>query len=76
MAKAMNGIRGNSSEVKYPIGSSATRVKTPAFIGSNSMSEAELDDLYEPKPDKKVVRVVTVIGYMISVSLGKLIFVL
>ena len=71
MAKVMNGIRGNSNEVKYPV-NCASRVKTPAFTGSGSMSEAELDDLYEPKPDKKVVRVVTVIAYMFSVSLGML----
>jgi len=68
----MNGIRGNSNEVKYPVGC-ASRVKQPAFSGSGSMSEADLDDLYEPKPDKKVVRVVTVIAYMFSVSLGAIV---
>ena len=73
MAKVMNGIRGNSSnEVKYPL-NSVSRAMQPALSGAGSMSEAELDDLYEPKPDKKVVRVVTVIAYMFSVSLGKLI---
>ena len=72
MAKVMNGIRGNSNEVKYPVGTSASRAQaTNPFSGSGSMSEADLDDLYEPKPDKKVVRVVTVIAYMFSVSLGK-----
>ena len=70
MAKVMNGIRGNSNEVKYPVNCSS-RVMQPAVTGAGSLSEAELDELYEPKPDKKVVRVVTVIAYMFSVSLGK-----
>ena len=66
----MNGFQGNSNAVKYPV-NCASRQVLPAFSGSGSMSEADLDDLYEPKQDKKVVRVVTVIGYMFSVSLGK-----
>ena len=73
MAKVMNGIRGNTNEVKYPVGQTS-RMMQPALVGAGSLSEAEQDELYEPKPDKKVVRVVTVIGYMISVSLGKPIF--
>ena len=73
MAKVMNGIRGNTNEVKYPV-NCAARIMQPALAGAGSLSEAELDELYEPKPDKKVVRVVTVIAYMFSVSLGKPIF--
>ena len=69
MAKVVNGIRGNTNEVKYPV-NCAARLNTHG-TGAGSLSETELDALYEPKPDKKAVRVVTVIGYMFSVSLGK-----
>ena len=76
MAIVMNGIRGNSSEVKYPVNCTSrpfrlSLYETPAFTRSGSMSEAELDDLNEPKPDKKVKRLVPVIAYMLCVSLGK-----
>ena len=74
MAKVMNGIRGNTNEIKYPVNCAASRIIQPAMAGAGSMSEADLDELYEPKPDKKVVRVVTVIAYMFSVSLGKPIY--
>ena len=70
MATVMNGIRGHSNEVKYPA-NCVNRAMQPALGGGPEMTEAELDDLYEPKPDKKVVRVVTVIAYMFSVSLGE-----
>ena len=69
MSKVMNGIRGTTNEVKYPV-NCAARLSSAAS-GGGSLSETDLDALYEPKPDKKVVRVVTVIAYMFSVSLGK-----
>ena len=73
MAKVMNGIRGNTNEVKYPV-NCARNLTSANVSGGGSLSETELDALYEPKPDKKVVRVVTVIAYMFSVSLGKSFF--
>ena len=76
MAIVMNGIRGNSIEVEYPVNYNSwpfrpSLFETPAFTRSGLMSEAELDDLYEPKPEKKVKRLVPVIGYIMGVSLGK-----
>lgn len=60
----MNGLSGstNSNDVKYP----------PNVANSRGLSAAELevDKLYEPKQNKKIVRIFTVILYMFSVSLG------
>ena len=72
MTKMMNGIRGNSgNEVKYPV-NCAARVSSAAYgAGSMGMSSPDLDDLYEPRPNKRFFRVVTVIGYMFSISFGK-----
>jgi len=60
----MNGLSAatNSSDVKYP----------PNVANSRGLSAAELevDKLYEPKQNKKIVRIFTVILYMFSVSLG------
>ena len=68
MTKMMNGIRGNSNEIKYPV-NCAARLSTAA-AGAPEVSP-DLEDLYEPRPNKKFFRVVTVIGYMFSVSFGK-----
>jgi len=60
----MNGLSAtaNSNDVKYP----------PNVANSRGLSAAELDvdKLYEPKQNKKIVRIFTVILYMFSVSLG------
>lgn len=60
----MNGISApvHSGDVKYP----------PNVATSRGMSatELEVDKLYEPKQNKKIVRIFTVILYMFSVSLG------
>ena len=66
----MNGIRGNSNEIKYPVNCAARL--SAAAAGAMPVANPDLDALYEPKPDKKFVRVVTVIAYMFSVSFGKL----
>lgn len=62
---AMNGVAGSSpssSEVKYP----------PNVANQRGLSQTDLevDKLYEPKQNKKIVRIFTVILYMFSVSLG------
>ena len=60
----MNGLSAttNCNDVKYP----------PNVANSRGLSAAELevDKLYEPKQNKKIVRIFTVILYMFSVSLG------
>jgi len=60
----MNGLSAatNSNDVKYP----------PNVANSRGLSAAEMevDKLYEPKQNKKIVRIFTVILYMFSVSLG------
>merc|ERR1719471_441701 len=61
---AMNGLNSStpSSDVKYP----------PNVANQRGLSAAELDvdKLYEPKQNRKIVRIFTVILYMFSVSLG------
>lgn len=62
----MNGIRC-SNEIKYPVNCTA-RLSTAA---AGSMDSYDFDVLHERnKPNKKIVRVVTVIAYMFSVSFG------
>lgn len=60
----MNGLPSvtTSSEVKYP----------PKVANNRAQANAEVDTekLYETKPNKKIVRIFTVILYMFSVSLG------
>jgi len=54
----MNGLRGsNGCDVKYP-------------ASAHIQADDENDKLYEAKPDKKIYRVITVIGYIFAVSLG------
>ena len=72
MTKMLNGIRGSSgNEIKYPV-NCAARLSSAAY-GANgaAMSSPAIDDLYEPRPNKRFFRVVTVIGYMFSISFGK-----
>ena len=42
---------------------------TPSTSNANAAAAAVMDKLYEPKPNKKVGRVITVIGYIFSVSM-------
>merc|ERR1719334_760227 len=60
----MNGLNSStpSSDVKYP----------PNVANQRGLSQTDLevDKLYEPKQNKKIVRIFTVILYMFSVSLG------
>jgi len=59
----MNGLSSaplNSNDVKYP----------PNVGRGLSTAELDVDKLYEPKQNKKIVRIFTVILYMFSVSLG------
>ena len=46
---------------------------TPILGGAPSISSPDaMDELYEPRPNKRFFRVLTVIGYMFSISFGKL----
>lgn len=59
----MNGLSSaplNPTDVKYP----------PNVGRGLSTAELDVDKLYEPKQNKKIVRIFTVILYMFSVSLG------
>jgi len=56
---ASGGIAG-STDVKYP----------PNVGRGLSAADIEVEKLYEPKQNKKIVRIFTVILYMFSVSLG------
>ena len=60
----MNGLPSvtTSSEVKYPPNVANNR--------SATSTDSDTEKLYEPKPNKKIVRIFTVILYMFSVSLG------
>merc|ERR1712137_1368454 len=54
------GVAGGPTDVEYP---------PNVGIGLSS-ADLEVDRLYEPKQNKKIVRIFTVILYMFSVSLG------
>ena len=64
----MNGTNGNkngaSSDVKYPANCAMRLSSTPG-------SEGDGDDPYEPKQNKKIVRILTVLIYVFTVSFGK-----
>jgi len=69
-SKMMNGIRGHSNEIKYPV-NCAARLSSAASGGAPSISSPDaMDELYEPRPNKRFFRVLTVIGYMFSISFG------
>lgn len=61
----MNGLPSvtTSSDVKYPPKVANNRT-------TQGSTEMDTEKLYEPKPNKKIVRIFTVILYMFSVSLG------
>lgn len=64
----MNGLTTGASstnDVKYP-----PNVANGRAGRGMSCAELEVDKLYEPKQNKKIVRFITVILYMFSVSLG------
>ena len=79
----MNGLRykdsssGSGVTVKYPTNCAvrmSVDANTSALLatggGDNSGVDPKLlDSLYEPKPDKRLTRVITVIGYIFTVSM-------
>ena len=58
-----NGKNGANSDVKYP-------ANCAMRLGSTPGSDGDENDLYEPKPDKKIVRILTVLIYVFTVSFG------
>ncbi len=71
----MNGMRSTGSgEVKYPANCAArisvdTNAAASLAAADGTVDTTILDRMYEPKPNKKVMRVVTVIGYIFTVSM-------
>merc|ERR1719270_2065656 len=61
----MNGVGTNGTA-----GQGSSDVKYPPNVGRGLSADIEVDKLYEPKQNKKIVRIFTVILYMFSVSLG------
>ena len=59
-----NGKNGTSSEVKYPANCAMRLSSTPG-------SEGDDNDPYEPKQNKKIFRILTVLIYVFTVSFGK-----
>ena len=73
----MNGFRSGgttSNEIKYPA-NCATRISMEANVaasvasGDGTIDISVLDKLYEPKQNKKIFRIITVIAYIFSVSM-------
>ena len=61
----MNGTKnGASNEIKYPANCAMRLGSTPGSDGND-------DDPFEPKQDRKVFRILTVIIYVFTVSFGK-----
>ena len=64
----MNGTNGKnggtSSDVKYPANCAMRLSSTPG-------SDGDENDPYEPKQNKKIVRIMTVLVYVFTVSFGK-----
>ncbi len=65
---------GGGGHVKYPANCAArisveTNSAVAAAVGSGDIDASVLDRLYEPKPNKKIMRVITVIGYIFTVSM-------
>ena len=64
----MNGTNGKnggaSSDVKYPANCAMRLSSTPG-------SDGDENDPYEPKQNKKIVRILTVMVYVFTVSFGK-----
>ncbi len=55
--------------MKYPANAAARfSVETNAAV-SVACADGAMDKLYEPKPNKKLFRVATVIGYIFTVSM-------
>ena len=62
----MNGTKngaGGNNDVKYP-------ANCAMRLGSTPGSDGDDNDPYEPKPDKKIVRIFTVMVYVFTVSFG------
>ena len=61
----MNGTKnGASNEIKYP-------ANCAMRLGSTPGSDGDDNDPYEPKQDRKIFRILTVIIYVFTVSFGK-----
>ncbi len=71
------GVAGGSGlvvggDVKYPANCAArisVETNSAAACADGSIDPGILDKLYEPKPNKKFMRVITVIGYIFTVSM-------
>ena len=63
--KKMNGTqKAASNEIKYP-------ANCAMRLGSTPGSEGDDNDPFEPKQDRKIFRILTVIVYVFTVSFGK-----
>ncbi len=65
---------GGGGDVKYPANCAArisveTNSAAAAAAADGTLDASILDRLYEPKPNKKIMRVITVIGYIFTVSM-------
>ena len=71
--KIFSRQNNRSNDIKYPANCANRVALDTTHNGDNGHFDASLmDALYEPKPDKKIMRVITVIAYCFSVSLGAL----
>jgi hypothetical protein len=66
-----NGTKngGNSSnDVKYPANCA---LRLGSTIPGSTDGGGDDNDIYEPKPNKKIIRIITVMVYVFTVSFGK-----
>ena len=64
-----NGLN-NPGEIKYPANCALRLGSTPG----SADGPGEDNDIYEPKQNKKIFRILTVLVYVFTVSFGELIF--
>ncbi len=74
--RAMNGLRGSNGsssngEVKYPANCATRLTVETNHVDASAINvqNSNLEKLYETKPNKKIVRIITVIAYVFSVSM-------
>ncbi len=63
---------GGGGDVRYPANCAArisVDTNSAAAVSGGELDASILDKLYEPKPNKKIMRVITVIGYIFTVSM-------
>ena len=65
-----NGSSSNSNDVKYPANCAMRLGSTPGYADDGD------NDMYEPKQNKKIWRILTVLVYVFTVSFGKFCIVL